>query len=473
MNAAERLYAAAGETIAKFRMLEGAKSVLCAFSGGSDSVCLLDVMSRICLERGIKLYAAHVNHLIRGDEAFYDARFCFEFCESRGILLFSGVFDVPAAAKAAKQPLELAAREIRYRYFESLCRLWGIDKVAAAHNADDNAETLIFNLCRGASLRGAGGIPPVRGNIIRPLISCEKSLILDCCAERNLKYVTDSTNAETIYTRNFIRSEIIPSMKQVDPAAVAAISRFSAYARRDDEYLESLAAAVPADAEVSELAALADPVLTRWLRRSCLEAGAGELESRHIEAAADFIKNSGSSPNAGDIGGISLPGRIRLDIKRGRAVFSEDIREKPEISYTVPLREGENPIPPAGASIFISVFDEKYTERIPNIYNNRLKTYLDSDKIKGELFAAPRRPGDKVKCLGMTKSLAKLMSAAGMPENRRAAAPVIRDEEGIVCVPELHINGRPLCRDGLYLEKPKNGCLLTAEYISNESPDTT
>ncbi|HHX53718.1 MAG TPA: tRNA lysidine(34) synthetase TilS [Clostridiales bacterium] len=469
-SSAERLYTAAGETIESFGMLKGADSVLCALSGGSDSVCLLDLMVRICSERGIKLYAAHVNHLIRGDEAFYDARFCSELCESRGILLFSGVFDVPAAAKAAKQPLELAAREIRYRYFESLCRLWGIDRIAVAHNAYDNAETLIFNLCRGASLRGAGGIPPVRGNIIRPLIGCEKSLILDYCAEKSLAYVTDSTNAETIYTRNFIRSEIIPALKRVDPAAVAAISRFSAYARRDDEYLESLAAALPADAQVSELAALADPILTRWLRRRCLEAGAGELESRHIEAAAGFIK---SGVGAVDIGGISLPGRIRLDIKRGRAVFSEDIRQKPEISYNIPLREGENPLPQAGASLFISIYYEKYTERIPNIYNNRLKAYLDSDKIKGQLFAAPRRPGEYVRCLGMTKSLSKLMSAADMPPERRASAPVIRDEEGIVCVPELHINGRPLCRDGLFLEKPKNGCLLIAEYISNESPDIT
>ena len=152
-SSAERLYTAAGETIESFGMLKGADSVLCALSGGSDSVCLLDLMVRICSERGIKLYAAHVNHLIRGDEAFYDARFCSELCESRGILLFSGVFDVPAAAKAAKQPLELAAREIRYRYFESLCRLWGIDRIAVARNAHDNAETLIFNLCRGASLK--------------------------------------------------------------------------------------------------------------------------------------------------------------------------------------------------------------------------------------------------------------------------------------------------------------------------------
>lgn len=464
MNAAERLRAAASETIERFGMLKGAKSVLCAFSGGSDSVCLIDLMSRICRERGIKLYAAHVNHLIRGDEAFSDARFCSEFCESRGILLYTGVFDVPAAAKAAKQPVELAAREIRYRYFESLCRLWEIDRTAVAHNADDNAETLIFNLCRGASLRGAGGIPPKRGNIIRPLISCEKNLILDYCAERELAYVTDSTNADTAYTRNFIRCEIIPALKQIDPSAVAAISRFSSYARRDNEYLESLAAAVPADAHISELSALAEPVLTRWLRRRCLEKGAGELESRHIEAAAEVI--------AAATGGISLPGRIRLDIKRGRVAFSEDIRERPVISYNISLREGENPVLPAGASIFISVYDEKYTERLPNIYNNRLKAYLDSDKIKGQLSAAPRRPGDKIKCLGMTKSLSKLMSAAGMPEKRRAAAPVIRDEEGIVCVPELRINGRPLCRDGLYLDKPKNGCLLIAEYISNESQNT-
>ena len=447
--------------ISAYRMLDGVSSVLAALSGGSDSTALLSLMRGICREKGIRLYAAHVNHMIRGDEAYRDQVFCERLCRSMGVPLFVGIFDVPAAARDRKISVETAARQIRYGYFESLLDIWGIDVCATAHNARDRAETVIFNLSRGASLTGASGIPPVRGRYIRPLIGCGKDEILEYLSSSGLGWVEDSTNSDTVYTRNFIRSEIIPRLERIDTGAVRAISRFADAAVRDGSFIDGIAKGYPSDTEVKTLAVLHDAVLYRWLSLRFKDAGCGETDESHIKAAAALIRGG----RKGSM--LSLPGFVRMTVT-DTVSFGCDPRGKDDTAeYRLRLTYTPCAVPGTDALIAVrSPDDPPLPDKFvfeKNIYTLSILTSLDFDKIKGELFAERRHEGDTVRYLGVSRSLSKLMNELGMPAAMRGITPVIRDDLGIVCVPELKAKNGSVCRDGVYTDK--NGAGVGAAGI--------
>lgn len=213
-------------TCEKFKMISNGDSVLVGLSGGADSVSLLYSLYLLKERYNLKLYAAHIHHGIRGNEANEDLKFCKKFCEKINVKLFYKKLDIPALAKERKQSLELCGREERYRFFEEIKTKYNA-KIATAHTASDNIETLFLNLTRGCCLKGASGIPPVRGDIIRPLIECTRDEIEKFCADNNLEYVTDSTNLEDDYSRNKIRHNVVPVLKQINPNLEDAILRFT------------------------------------------------------------------------------------------------------------------------------------------------------------------------------------------------------------------------------------------------------
>ena len=194
------------KAIKQFSMLEKSHNVTVALSGGADSVSLLHILYELRDELGITLSAAHLNHMIRGDEALRDENFARQECEKLGIPFFCERADVPKYAKEHRVSTELAAREIRYEFLSNVSD--GL--IATAHTASDNIETIIFNLARGTGLKGLCGIPPVRENIIRPLIFCTREEIEAYCSANRLSYVTDSTNLSDDYSRNKIRHTIVP-----------------------------------------------------------------------------------------------------------------------------------------------------------------------------------------------------------------------------------------------------------------------
>ena len=183
------------------------------FRAELNSTALLSVFVSLKEKYNLSIYAAHINHNIRGDEAKRDENFCKILCEKFNAELFIKSVDVPTLAKTAEKfSEELCGRNVRYAFFEELSQKF-CAKIATAHTASDNAETLIFNIARGASLAGLSAIPPKRGNIIRPLIELSRGDIESYCEENNLEYVTDSTNLADDYTRNYIRHNIIPCLK--------------------------------------------------------------------------------------------------------------------------------------------------------------------------------------------------------------------------------------------------------------------
>lgn len=401
-------------TIKKYNMLSSESYLAVALSGGADSVALLDILQ--C--GGYRVCAIHINHMIRGEEADRDEDFCRELCKKRSVPFFCHRIDVPGEAKARGESLELTARRLRYEAIEKTVALEGIDRVATAHHGDDNAETVIFNIVRGSGTKGGCGIPAVRGIYVRPLIECTRDEIIGYCAQKGLDFVTDSTNLSTDYTRNFIRHEIMPKLKEINPNSVRAFTVFSNSLRRDEEFISSL---VPKKATRSELARLPDPVLVRYIKQYC------ESGSRQIDALISAIRK-GNEYVVTDMGE-----KIFAVCDRNNLTFRKKITPPTHNEFII--TDECTHIPQFG-DIYMTR-DKARAEELVNIYKIAIYSYLKFDKIKGDIFLRSRREGDRYRYKGMTHSLKKLFCARHIPVEQRSRVPLFCDEDGIVWIPEF------------------------------------
>lgn len=221
----------------RYELLCDGDSVLVALSGGADSAALLHFLISIKESFHLTICAAHLHHGIRGEEADRDEQFCKILCENYNIQLFTAHRDIPALAALRHQSEELCGREERYAFLEALAGEHHA-KIATAHTASDNAETLLMRMTRGSSLRGMAGIPAKRGNIIRPLITCSRAEIEAYCALHQLAFVSDSTNFTDAYTRNRLRHQVIPVLRELNPRLEEAFTRLSEAAGEAAAYLD-------------------------------------------------------------------------------------------------------------------------------------------------------------------------------------------------------------------------------------------
>lgn len=205
--------------IEQHKLLSKDKKYIVALSGGADSVCLLLVLQRL----GYDVEAAHCNFKLRGEEADRDEQFCVELCKKNDIKIHLVHFDTNFYAISHKISIEMAARELRYSYFENLRKDIGADAVCVAHHQNDCAETVILNLVRGTGIQGLAGIQPKRDNIVRPLLCVSRDEIESFLAREGQDFITDSTNLDDLYVRNKIRLNIIPMMEKINSAAVQNI----------------------------------------------------------------------------------------------------------------------------------------------------------------------------------------------------------------------------------------------------------
>ena len=226
-------------TIRRYDMLRETETVIVGLSGGADSTALLHVLLSLREEMGISLMACHINHNLRGEESDGDERFVKDLCQKLQIPLT--VFSIDVKGEAVKhESLEETARKKRYECFERLCREHGA-RLATAHTASDNAETLLINMIRGTGTKGLSGIPPVRDYIIRPLIRCTREEIEEYCSKKSIPFVTDSSNLTDDYTRNKIRHKVIPLLKEFNPSLIDGISRMTAIVGDDADFLDEYA----------------------------------------------------------------------------------------------------------------------------------------------------------------------------------------------------------------------------------------
>ena len=231
-----------GATIERYRMLHNGCPVTAAVSGGADSIAMLHILHRMSaypLPGGprFSLSAAHLNHGIRGQEADRDEAFVRSICQSWGIPLTVERANIPALCRHTGEGIEECARRVRYDF---LRRCAGDGRIATAHTQTDNVETFLMHMLRGSALRGLGGIPPVRDNIVRPLLDCSREEIERYCLQERLSYVTDSTNLLDDCLRNRIRHRLLPLLEDLEPGAVRQIGRMMAHLRQDEDCLCAL-----------------------------------------------------------------------------------------------------------------------------------------------------------------------------------------------------------------------------------------
>lgn len=216
-------------------------SVIIGISGGADSVCLLKLLERLRKQMGFTVVGVHINHNLRGEEALKDQQFVASLMEKCGFEHYEYSFDVEKIAKEKKQSIEEVARELRYNAFEEIGKKYTNYKIAVAHNANDNAETILHNLIRGTGIKGATGISVVRDNIIRPLIKTTRDEIIEYLELINQEYRTDLSNLTDEYTRNKIRNNVIPYIKDnINEKVVEHINVFGDQLKLAEEFLNKI-----------------------------------------------------------------------------------------------------------------------------------------------------------------------------------------------------------------------------------------
>jgi len=255
------------ETISRYNMLEKGGNIVVAVSGGADSIALLHAMHSLRETLGINVFACHINHNLRGEESLRDENFVRDFCNRLGVPL--SVFSIDVKSNIEKhESIEERARKMRYSCFDMVCGEKNA-RLATAHTASDNAETVFINILRGTGTKGLAGIPPVRDNIIRPIIRCTREDIEKYCTENGLEYVTDSSNLSDDYTRNKLRHHLIPMLKEFNPSVFEAVSRMTSAVYDDNALLEKLSEDAKASARTEngycavKLSELTRPILSR------------------------------------------------------------------------------------------------------------------------------------------------------------------------------------------------------------------
>ncbi|MBO7309830.1 MAG: tRNA lysidine(34) synthetase TilS [Clostridia bacterium] len=410
--------------------------VLVAFSGGSDSTALLHMCAANAKACGGKVYAAHINHMIRGEEADRDEQFCLEFAKKLNVEIFVCRKDVPKYAKEHSLSIETAARLVRYEFFDSIMKEHGIRLLATAHNANDNLETQIFNLARGCGIEGMCGIPVSRscryGTVVRPILRMSKDLILEYCSSNDLCFVTDSTNTDTEYTRNMIRAEIIPALKRINSGVVENSARLSCSLKQDALCLDSMAEWFldemndDASFECEKLLSSPPSIANRAIMALYKHVSeGGTLEHIHISSIRELCRSCVAHSS------IDLPLDVKAKIESGRLYLEKGVEKAtPPDEFCVKLGEGVNDASAINAQIIIG-----NSQNTINIYKKSTLLYLDFDKISGDLYARNRLAGDKIRIRGINKSVKKLLCDMKIPLDMRYRLPMICDDKGIVAIP--------------------------------------
>ena len=411
-------------TIEKYRMLEKGDRVAVGFSGGADSVCLLHALSEIKERYDLDLFACHINHMLRGEEADRDERFCKDFCDKHGIKLEVLRVDVARLAEQSKESVELCARKIRYDFFEKC--LGDNGKIATAHTLSDSLETTLFNMFRGTALKGLCGIPEIRGNIIRPLIECTRQDIEDYCKVNNLSFVTDSTNNTDEYSRNRIRHHIIPQMQMESNSLYTSYLSMHNALVRDEEFLDEYSEKILDKIKLKngydekKLAAEHDSIIIRCIAKLFCEYDV-PVDTAKLELACLAVKNGGK---------VTLRPNQYITVRNCVLSIEEELTQE---YFEAPLLIGAELQPFEGKTI-VACLENGISSK--NVNQKLVKKYIDYDKMGHAVVVRQRKDGESVRLASnkMTKTLKKLFNERKVSPHLRDKTLIISDENGIVWV---------------------------------------
>ena len=368
-------------------------AVVCAVSGGADSMALLWALYLLKEEWELDLSAAHFNHHLRGRESDRDEAFVRDFCSGYGIPLHVGSAEV----KPGKKGLEAAARDARYAFLQSLP-----GKIATAHTADDNAETILMHLVRGTGLKGLGGITPKYGNVIRPMLAVTRNDVEALLQEYCVNHIEDSSNAGDDFLRNRLRHRVMPLLKEENPRLAENLSSTALRLRQDEQVLNHFANAAPRD--IATLRTLFPAVRARVLEQILKEYGVKEPEAVHIRLAESLVFSDCPSARANFPGGII--------IGRNYGILEQ-------------IFESAGPV----CEYLCSEADR--IENSPSVF---------TVNPVGTVYIRSRQSGDSIRLKGGTRGLKKLFIDRRIPASRRDSVPILCDDLGILGIPGIGVN---------------------------------
>ena len=384
--------------VGEYDMIHPGDQVICAVSGGADSIALLFAMYLLKEKLQIRLAAAHFNHGLRGAESDADEAFVREFCRGYDIPLYVG----RAQVQAGKKGLEAAAREARYGFFATLQ-----GKIATAHTADDNAETVLMHLIRGTGLKGLGGIAPVGDGLIRPMLTVTRREVLSFAQEYALRYRTDSSNDSDAFLRNRLRHHVMPLLRSENPRLAENLSAMAFSLRQDEAALTQLSGAGEA-LPVSRLASMPQALRMRYLQDFLQKNGIREPERRHLQLVENLVFSDNPSARA------CLPSGMVVSRCYDTLQVLQPATAWEESAVRIP---GVTELPQLGLRL---VCDDQGPG-----------DYLCP---QGAVVLRPRQTGDAIRLIGGTKTLKKLMIDRKIPAAARSRIPVLADEAGILAV---------------------------------------
>jgi tRNA(Ile)-lysidine synthase len=430
------------ETVKKYSMFSESDIVLIGLSGGADSVCLTLVLHRLMKQNERLLNAVYVDHGLRPEEVRAEIEFCRNLCKKLGIGFVTRSVDARKVAEQEKLNLQESARELRYSIFEEVSDELDATRIAVGHTADDQAETVLMRLVRGAGRRGLSGIPYVRGKIIRPLLDIRREDIEKYLLERQFKFVTDASNLKAEYLRNRLRQEVIPILKKDNPSVTESINRTADILREEERYLETATTKTmmrlisrKTDKSIElfliPLMNIHRAILRRILKRALGEIGADRgIELTHIDELIHLIKDNRS----GDM--INLPKEIRAVKSYSTLLLTKEVFTGLQTRYIdVP---GETPFGEKGLSI-ISELSDKSVE-----ITDRNTAVFDFERLVLPLQLRQRRKGDFFypAGFGRRKKLQDFFVDEKVPREKRDSVPLIVSGEDIVWVAGYRMDER-------------------------------
>lgn len=397
----------------RYNMVAPGDRVICAVSGGADSVAMLFAMYLLRQKLQITVEAAHFNHHLRPEESDRDAAFVQQFCEQYDIVLHMG----QGTVRAGKKGLEAAARDARYAFLKTLP-----GKIATAHTADDNAETVLMHMVRGTGLKGLGGIMPVSGQLIRPMLRVTRQEVLAFLEEYHLRYVSDSSNETDQFLRNRLRHHVMPLLKQENPQLAQNLSSMALRLREDELLLSELA---QPETNVEKLRQMPEALRSRSLTAFLENCGVPEPEAEHVALAQKLVFSAKPSARA------SFPGGVTVCRNYDRL---EKRMSKQELQPQVLTCPGE--VKASGVKVVCTPAQQ-------------LCDSADCFTVQpfGSITVRSRVSGDRICLHGGTKSLKKLFIDRKFSAAQRCLIPVIADEQGVLGIYSIGADRTRLAKD--------------------------
>ncbi len=432
-------------------LLRHSQILLIACSGGPDSLALADIFCRLQEKYDLTLHIAHAEHGIRGASSLADAAFVENFCQERKLPFHIRHLNVPSFAKEHKLSEETAARRLRYDFLRTVAKEIHADGIVTAHHLNDQAETVLQHLLRGAGPQGLSGMKPVSGDILRPFLCLYRAEIEAYCSERQLKPRHDDTNLCTCYERNRIRLELMPQLEKYNGKAAAAICRSARLIADEHDFIIEYAKSRTAELSCKKDGAVSLSIEKLQgehlsIRREIYRQAISEMTSSLADITFEHIEKIDSFLYDGHTGALlQLPGGIRITrsyeilkifpaAKEGNTPVSAE--------YNIVASVNGSTLLPGGFVLSIrpveSIFPVKGRDTI----------FIDADKIAGRLIVRNRRRGDKITPKGMSgsKKIKDILIDSKIPAERRDLVPLVCDDMGIIwlsgirqdarCVPE-------------------------------------